>query len=78
MRVFNEGVHTWHNIIEPDINELLYELFRIFFFLDGLVSIPSDDKRFNFCFISIEENMRKAVKQGIVKTLIYLAKEFPG
>lgn len=75
MRVFNEGVHEWRSILESfGINELFYEAFKIFFLFDGLTSIPADDKKFNFCFASIDESLRKTIKQGIIKTLIYLAK----
>ena len=75
MRVFNEGVSQWHDIIiELGVTELFCSLFKIFFYFDGLSTVPSEDKRFNFCFASIDEYLRKTIKQGIVKTLIYLAK----
>lgn len=78
MRVFNEGVHQWRTILESfGINEIFYEMFKIFFLFDGITSIPGDDKKFNFCFASVDEPLRKLIKQGIIKTVIYLAKEFP-
>jgi len=48
----------------------------VFFYYDGIHSVQADDKRFNFVFenVSIAEN--KKMKQQIVKTIIYLSKEF--
>lgn len=75
MRIFNEGVNRWHNIIEKKgVNELFCLLFKIFFQFDGLNSITTDDKKFNFCFANMEEALRKTIKQGIIKTIIYLGK----
>lgn len=78
MRVFNEGVQQWRTILDSfGINEIFYEMFKIFFLFDGVTSIPPDDKKFNFIFASVDEPLRKLIKQGIIKTVIYLAKEFP-
>lgn len=35
-----------------------------------------DDKKFNFCFAGCDEAGRRAAKQGIVKTIMYVGKEF--
>ena len=63
-------------IEKKGVNELYCLLFKIFFHFDGLNSIPSDDKKFNFCFANMEEALKKTIKQGIIKTIIYLGKEF--
>lgn len=77
MRVLNEGVSQWHDIlIHIGLTPLFSQLLLIFFYLDGLTTVAPDDKRFNFCFASLEEPLRKVLKQGVIKTLIYLAKEF--
>jgi hypothetical protein len=39
--------------------------------------VPADDKKFNFCFAKTDDVQRRAMKQGIVKSVIYLGKEFP-
>ena len=75
MRVLNEGVSQWHDIlIQIGLTPLFAQLFLIFFNLDGLATVAADDKRFNFCFASLDEQLRKNIKQGVIKTLIYLAK----
>lgn len=56
--------------------KLLTDLFRIFFYYDGLATVPPDDKKFNFVFSKTDETLRKSMKQGIVKTIIYIGKEF--
>lgn len=76
MRVFNEGVNKWHKFLEENdvAMRLLTDLFRIFFYYDGLATISPEDKRFNFVFAKTDENMRKSMKQGIVKSIIYIGK----
>ena len=75
MRVLNEGVNQWHSILtQIGLTPLFTQLFLIFFYLDGLATVAPDDKRFNFCFAPLEEPIRKILKQGVIKTLIYLAK----
>ena len=39
--------------------------------------MAADDKKFNFIFGKADENLRKSMKQGIVKSIIYIGKEFP-
>jgi len=53
------------------------ELFRIFFYYDGLSTVAIDDKKFNFCFSKVEDTLKRFMKQGIVKTIIYIGKEYP-
>ena len=78
MRVFNEGVNKWRRILEEGDTavRLLGEFFRIFFLYDGLANVQADDKKFNFVFAKTDEALRKSMKQGIVKSIIYLGKEF--
>ena len=53
---------------------LLTDLFRIFFLYDGAAAIPPDDKKFNFIFAKLDEPQKKTMKQGIIKTIIYIGK----
>jgi hypothetical protein len=78
MRVFNEGVGKWRSFLEEGDTavRLLADLFRVFFYYDGLAAVPADDKKFNFVFAKADEALRKAMKQGIVKSIIYIGKEF--
>ena len=54
--------------------KLLSELFKIFFYYDGLATVPADDKKFNFIFAQADEALRKSMKQGIIKSIIYIGK----
>lgn len=57
--------------------KLLTDLFKVFFYYDAVSSIAADDKKFNFLFAKCDEIFRKMMKQGLVKTIIYIGKEFP-
>jgi hypothetical protein len=75
LKVFNEGVKKWKALITPSLAMKIYaDLFRIFFYYDGLSSVQPDDKKFNFCFEAIPISENKKMKQQIVKTIIYLSK----
>lgn len=54
--------------------KIFADLFRIFFYYDGLTSVQPDDKKFNFCFESVPLAENKRMKQQIIKTIIYLSK----
>lgn len=77
MRAFNEGVTKWRNLLHEAAPQIFTDLFRIFFAYDGLTSVAPDDKKFNFCFAATDEALRRAMKQGIIKSVIYMGKEFP-
>lgn len=77
LKVFNEGVKKWKNLISSSIAAKIFiDLFKIFFLYDGIDFITSDDKRFNFCFEKLPVVERRKMKQQIIKTTIYLSKEF--
>lgn len=51
LKVFNEGVKKWKGLITQNLAIKIYaDLFRIFFYYDGLSVVQPDDKKFNFCF----------------------------
>lgn len=54
--------------------KIFADLFKIFFYYDGLTSVQPDDKKFNFCFENVPMIDNKKMKQQIVKTIIYLSK----
>jgi hypothetical protein len=56
MRIFNEGVNKWRIFLEQNDTaiRLLTNLFRIFFYYEGLSSITADDKKFNFIFAATD------------------------
>jgi len=75
LKVFNEGVKKWKSLITTALAMRIYaDLFRIFFYYDGLALVQPDDKKFNFCFESVPIAENKKMKQQIVKTIIYLSK----
>ena len=51
-------------------------MFRIFFFYDAIPSVAADDKKFNFVFAKNDEAFRKTMKQGIIRTIIYIGNTF--
>lgn len=64
-------------MISPNLAMKIFaDLFRIFFFYDGISSMQPDDKKFNFVFEALPMAENKKMKQQIVKTVIYLSKEF--
>jgi hypothetical protein len=47
-------VKKWKKLISPAAAMKLFaDLFRIFFYYDGLSSVQPDDKKFNFVFETI-------------------------
>lgn len=54
--------------------KLYADLFKIFFYYDGLNGALPDDKKFNFVFENVPVNENKKMKLQIVKTIIYLSK----
>ncbi len=51
MKVFNEGVKKWKSMIPSNLAMKIFaDLFKIFFYYDGVTSVQPDDKRFNFVF----------------------------
>ena len=54
MRAFNEGVSKWRQMLQEVASHLFSDLFRVFFFYDGLTAAAPDDKKFNFCFARAE------------------------
>lgn len=61
-------------IPQNTVMKIFADLFRIFFYYDGLSSVQPDDKKFNFCFESVSVTENKRMKQQIIKTIIYLSK----
>ena len=77
LKVFNEGVKKWKSLINNTMAVKIYmDLFKIFFYYDGLSVVKSDDKKFNFCFEHLAPPELKKMKHSIIKTVIYLLKEF--
>jgi hypothetical protein len=77
LRILSEGISKWKNLLNSQqIIKFLTDLFRIFFYYDGLSTVLSDDKKFNFCFEKVNPNDIKKMKQGIIRTIIYISKEF--
>ena len=54
--------------------KIFADLFKIYFFYDGINAVQPDDKKFNFAFENVPMNENKKMKQQIIKTIIYLSK----
>lgn len=77
LKVFNEGIKKWKSMISPNLGMKIFaDLFKIFFYYDGAASMQPDDKKFNFVFEGVPSAENKKMRQQIVKTVIYLSKEF--
>ena len=51
LKVLNEGIKKWKNLINSGtIIKLYTDLFKIFFLYDGLIHVSQDDKKFDFRF----------------------------
>jgi hypothetical protein len=75
MKIFHEGIEKWKDSIDSNtIVKLLIELFKIYFYYEGIDTVASDDKKFNFCFANVEGSLKKLMKQHIIKTVIYIYK----
>lgn len=77
LKVFNEGVKKWKSLISNAMAvKIFMDLIKIFFCYDGLASVKADDKKFNFCFEHLSSAELRKMKHQLIKTVIYLLKEF--
>lgn len=78
LKLLNEGVgKTWKQHLNKEtVTKLYLDLFKNFFFYDGIGSISPEDKKFNFCFEGNSQQQIKKMKQSIMKSIVMLSKEF--